>query len=70
MKGRKLFVTTRDDRPGEGPPRLVAIREQFERTSEPKQLVVLDGSAHAQLVFETRQGERLMREILAFLSRP
>jgi hypothetical protein len=48
VKGRKLFVTTRDDRSGEGTLRLTEIREQFERTPEPKHLVVLDGSAHAQ----------------------
>jgi esterase/lipase len=69
VKGRKLFITARDDRPGEGPPRLVHIREHYERTPDPKELVVLEGSAHAQLLFETRQGERLMREILRFLSR-
>lgn len=34
----------------------------------PKKLVILEGSAHAQFVFETAQGERLMREILRFLS--
>ena len=27
-----------------------------------------DGSAHAQYIFETDQGDRLMREILRFLS--
>jgi pimeloyl-ACP methyl ester carboxylesterase len=68
VKGRKLFIVTRDDRPGEGPPRLVHIRQHYQRTPEPKQLVVLDGSAHAQLIFDTSQGERTMREILRFLS--
>jgi hypothetical protein len=33
-------------------------------------LVILDGSAHAQFIFATDQGERLMREILRFLSGP
>jgi alpha/beta superfamily hydrolase len=70
VKGRKLFITARDDRPGEGPPRLVHIRQHYERAPQPKQLVVLDGSAHAQLLFETGQGERLMQEILRFLSQP
>jgi hypothetical protein len=31
--------------------------------------VVLDGSAHAQFIFQTDQGERLIREIVRFLSR-
>ena len=70
MKGRKLFITARDD-PGPGNvPRLVNIRKQFERAPEPKELVILGGSAHAQFLFETDQGERLMREILRFLSKP
>jgi dienelactone hydrolase len=69
MKGRKLFIATRDDRSGAGP-RLPGIREQYERAPDPKDLVVLEGSAHGQLIFETPDGERLTREILAFVSRP
>ena len=41
-----------------------------EKASEPKELVILEGSAHAQFIFTTDQGERLMREILRFLSAP
>jgi pimeloyl-ACP methyl ester carboxylesterase len=69
LKGRKLFIVARDDASGAGP-RLPKIREQFEKTSEPKELVILQGSAHAQFLFETDQGERLMREIVRFLSEP
>jgi pimeloyl-ACP methyl ester carboxylesterase len=70
IKGRKLFITARDDPRADGTPRLVRIREQYERASEPKALVILDGSAHAQFIFQTDQSERLMREILRFLSTP
>lgn len=70
MKGRKLFITARDDPRADGTPRLVAIRQQYESAPPPKELVVLDGSAHAQFLFETDQGDRLMREILRFLSAP
>jgi pimeloyl-ACP methyl ester carboxylesterase len=71
MKGRKLFILTRDDARGEArTPRLPEIRDQYEKAPEPKQLVLLDGSAHAQLIFETEQSDRLMREILRFLSEP
>lgn len=70
MKGRKLFILTRDDFSGSGKLRLPAIREQYEKAPGPKELVLLEGSAHAQFVFETDQGERLMREILRFLSAP
>jgi hypothetical protein len=35
-----------------------------------KSWAVIDGSAHAQFIFDTNQGERLIREILRFLSEP
>ena len=68
MKGRKLFITSRGDTTGSGALRLPQIREQYNQAPEPKELVILDGAAHAQFIFETLQGERLMREILRFLS--
>ncbi len=70
MTGRKLFITTRDDFSGDGILRLPGIRDQFERAPDPKQLLILNGSAHAQHIFETDQGARLMAEILRFLSEP
>ena len=33
-----------------------------------KELLILDGDAHAQFIFATDQGDRLMRAILRFLS--
>lgn len=70
MKGRKLFIITRDDSRGEGIPRLPEFRQQFEEAPGPKDLVILEGSAHAQFIFETDQAERLMHEIVEFLSAP
>ena len=70
LKGRKLFIVSRVDTRGDGVVRLVKIREQYEKAPGPKELVILDGSAHAQFIFQTDQGERLMREILRFLSAP
>ena len=70
MKGRKLFLTARNDTTASGTPRLVKIREQFKKAPEPKELVILEGYAHAQALFQTEQGERLMREILRFLAAP
>jgi pimeloyl-ACP methyl ester carboxylesterase len=71
MKGRKLFILTREDFSGDNKiPRLPKIRDQYERAPGPKEIVILDGSAHAQFIFETEEGERLMREILRFLSAP
>jgi hypothetical protein len=46
------------------------IRAQYEKAPNPKELVILEGSAHAQFIFQTDQGTRLMREILRFLSAP
>jgi len=68
LKGRKLFITSRDDIGPGDKPRLPEIRADYEKASDPKELVILDGSAHAQFIFGTDQGERLMREILRFLS--
>jgi len=70
LKGRKLFIVSRDDTRGDGVVRLVKIREQYEKAPGPKELVILDGSAHAQFIFQTEQGEQLMGEILRFLSEP
>jgi len=69
IKGRKLFIVARDDVSGDGP-RLPHIRDNYERAQGPKKLVILEGSAHAQYLFATDQSERLMREILEFLSAP
>jgi len=70
MQGRKLFITARDDFRGEGEPRLPDIRDQYERAPGPKELVILEGSAHAQYLFDTEQADRLLREILDFLGDP
>ena len=70
IQGRKLFIVTREDYSGTGTLRLPLIREQYERAPTPKELVILDGSAHAQHVFATDQAERLMREIFRFLTAP
>ena len=47
------FITSRDDPSASGAPRLVKIRDQYERAPDPKELVILEGSAHAQFIFET-----------------
>ncbi len=70
MKGRKLFITSRDDAGSGDKLRLPAIRAHYESTPGPKELIVLEGSAHAQFIFATDQGARLMREILRFLTAP
>lgn len=70
IKGRKLFIVARHDTGSGDLPRLPGIQAQFARAAEPKELLVLEGSAHAQFIFQTDEGERLMRAILRFLSEP
>lgn len=70
LKGRKLFIVSREDLDSGGKPRLYEIRNQYDRVPEPKELVILEGSAHAQFIFQTSHGDLLMREILRFLSGP
>ena len=69
LKSSTLYIVARDDASSDGP-RLPSIRTQFQKSPEPKHLIVLDGSAHAQFLFQTDQGDRVMREILRFLSAP
>ncbi|MFZ2024055.1 MAG: hypothetical protein WBA18_07540 [Terracidiphilus sp.] len=66
LRGRKLFIVARDDSSGSGR-RLPGISKHYQQAPEPKQLIVLDGSAHAQFLFDTEEGPQLMREILKFL---
>lgn len=70
LKSRSLFIVARDDTSGSDGPRLPRIRAQYEKAPQPKELIVLDGSAHAQFLFQTEQGARVMREIVRFLTAP
>jgi pimeloyl-ACP methyl ester carboxylesterase len=67
LNGRKLFIVARNDRNSDGL-RLVEISKHYERAPQPKRLVILEGSAHDQFLFDTDQGQRLMDEIRHFLS--
>ncbi len=69
LKSRTLFIIARDDANSAGP-RLPRIRSQYEKAPQPKELIILDGSAHAQFLFQTDQSDRVMNEILRFLSMP
>jgi pimeloyl-ACP methyl ester carboxylesterase len=69
LKSRALFIVARDDSDGAGL-RLPGIRAQYDKAPQPKELIVLEGSAHAQFLFQTEQSDRVMHEILRFLSMP
>lgn len=62
-----LIIIARDDSNADGP-RLPRVRQVYERMPGPKEMIVLDGSAHAQFLFTSDQSERVMKEILRFLS--
>ena len=67
LTGRKLFLVARDDRSGDGL-RLPGIEANYKKAPEPKRLVIVEGSAHAQYLFDTDQGAGVMKEILGFLT--
>jgi pimeloyl-ACP methyl ester carboxylesterase len=69
IKAPLLVIVARDDANAEGP-RLPHIRAWFDKAPQPKELVVLDGSAHAQFLFQTDQSDRVMKEVLRFLRSP
>src|SRR5439155_18144426 len=69
LRSRALFIVAREDANDAGR-RLPGIRAQYEKAPQPKELILLDGSAHAQFLFQTDQSARVMHEILRFLSMP
>src|SRR3984957_1780304 len=69
LKSRSLFIVAHDDANDAGP-RLSGIRAQYEKAPQPKELIVVDGSAHPRFFFQTEQGDRVMHEIVRFLSAP
>jgi pimeloyl-ACP methyl ester carboxylesterase len=69
LTGRKLFIVARKDSSASGL-RLPEISKNYQKAPQPKKLVILEGSAHAQYLFDTDQGPRLLNEILRFFSEP
>lgn len=62
IKVPTLFVTS------EGDSLAPQVRDEYRKAPGPKELLVLPGSAHAQNIFATDQGARLMESILRFIS--
>jgi len=67
LKSPILYVVARDDANDDGP-RLPGIRKQYEISPQPKRLIIVEGSAHAQFLFQTNESERVMKAILDFMS--
>ena len=66
----KLFIVARDDVDGTGQKRLPGIQTSFDASPQPKQLLVLEGSAHAQFLFATPDESKVLAAILRFLPKP
>src|SRR4051794_6437969 len=67
LKSPVLYIVARDDASDDGP-RLPGIRKQYDISPQPKQLIIVDGSAHAQFLFQTKEADRILDAILKFLS--
>jgi len=59
-----LFVASRDE------PAVARVRQAYEAAPEPKQLLLLPGTAHAQHIFATDQSAALTAAIVDFLDPP
>ena len=70
LRVRTLFTVARNDPTSRGTLRLERIREHYARAPGPKELLILEGSAHAQALFATEEGPRLLKAIVEFLSPP
>ncbi len=62
LVGKKLFVASAEE------PALPRLKEEYARAPEPKRLVLLPGSAHAQHILATDQAAALMTTVVAFLT--
>lgn len=61
LTGKTLFIVSAGDR------LTSSVKQQFEAAPEPKKLVVLEGSAHAQHIFKTAQSDQLTQLIVDWL---
>ena len=67
LTGHKLYLVARDDTSGDGP-RLPGIEAHYAKAPQPKKLIVVNGSAHAQYLFGTDEGPHVMNEIVKFIT--
>ena len=60
LAGRKLFIMASDDTSGDGL-RLPGFMAAYGKTAPSKQLLLVDGSAHAQFLFQSDQSDHVMK---------
>jgi pimeloyl-ACP methyl ester carboxylesterase len=63
-----LVIMTRDDANSEGL-RLPRIQKEFDKVPAKKELVILEGNAHAQFMLDTPDSEKIMKLIVKFLKK-
>ena len=61
LRGPVLFIASEQE------PMVAEVTEQYRRAPEPKRLMLLPGTTHAQHIFATEQAERLKTTIAQFL---
>lgn len=62
-----LVIVTRDDANSDGP-RLPGIQREFDKVPAKKELLILEGSAHAQFMLDTDHSATIMKKVIEFLS--
>ena len=70
IQGRKLVVVGRLDRGSGDRLRLPGILDQYEKAPGPKDLLILEQSAHGQRLLESPAGPAILQAILRFLRAP
>jgi dienelactone hydrolase len=63
-----LVIMTREDSNSEGL-RLPRIQKEFDKVPAKKELVILEGNAHAQFMLDTPDSEKIMKLIVKFLKK-
>ena len=64
LTGKKLFIVSRGDGIR------TSVQQQYDKAPEPKELLILEGNAHAQHIFRTSQADALQDAIVRWLSEP
>lgn len=59
-----LYVASREEK------LVPLLKDQYEKAPEPKKLELIDGNAHAQHIFKTKESNKLEELILSFLAGP
>jgi pimeloyl-ACP methyl ester carboxylesterase len=63
LQGNILYIVSKNEA------MFAQIKAQYEKAPKPKQLLLIEGNAHAQHIFKTEQSEILTQTILIFLQK-